>query len=247
MKIVVFGGTGQIGARLVPLLRAAGHEAVPAARSLGVDALTGEGLDDVLSGAAVTVDVTNTPPASHGELLHFFRTATANQLAAASKAGVGHHLVLSIVGTDKVPGSAHLEAKAAQEQVVEAGGVPFTIVRATQFFEFAEGIAAASTHGDTVRLIPAQVQPIAADDVAAALADLAVSPPRNGTLDLAGPEVIRLDEFVRRYLAATGDPRHVVADPAASLFGGVVDGDALIAGPGGRIAPTRYADWLAAR
>ncbi|GAA2338382.1 SDR family oxidoreductase [Dactylosporangium salmoneum] len=247
MKIVVFGGTGQIGAKLVTLLRASGHEAVAASRGLGVDALTGEGLDDAVSGADVTVDVTNTPPTSAGALQHFFRTATANQLAAARKAGVTHHLVLSIVGADKAPGSPYLEAKVAQEEVVAAGGVPFTIVRATQFFEFAEGIAAAATEGDTVRLVPTPTQPIAADDVAAALADLAVSPPRNGILDLAGPDVIRLDDFVRRYLEATSDPRRVVGDPAATYFGGGVDGDPLIAGPGGRIAPTHYADWLAAR
>ncbi|WP_432824509.1 SDR family oxidoreductase [Dactylosporangium sp. CA-092794] len=247
MKIVVIGGTGLIGRRLVTLLAEAGHEAVPASPSSGVDTLTGAGLDAALSGADVVVDVSNSPSFADDDVLAFFRTSTTNLLAAASRAGVGHYVALSVVGSDRAPGSGYLRAKVAQEQLIAAGPLPWTVLRATQFFEFAPGIAASSADGDAIRLPSALIQPVAADDVAATLALLAPDQAAKGIVELGGPERIPLDEFVRRYLSATGDARIVVTDPSAPYFGARIDDTMLVTGPDAHVGQVRYTDWLAAR
>ncbi|MER7277312.1 SDR family oxidoreductase [Dactylosporangium sp. NPDC000244] len=245
MKVVVFGGTGLIGRKLIALLTAAGHEAVAASPSSGVDTVAGTGLDEVLAGAAVSVDVTNSPSFADDDVLAFFRASTAHMLEAASRAGVGHHVALSIVGADRGPDSGYLRAKVAQEDLITAGPVPYTIVRATQFFEFAAGIAAASTGPDgTAHLTPAKLQPVAADDVAATLADVVPGEPVKGIVELGGPEKIGLDEFVRR---AVGSAPQVVTDATAPYFGAVITDDSLVTGPGARIGRITYASWLAAR
>src|SRR5687767_15128344 len=223
MKIVVIGGSGLVGKKLIPILRERGHEAVPASPSSGVNAVTGEGLARALAGADVVVDVTNAPSWEDAAVLEFFEASTRNLLAAEEAAGVGHHLALSVVGADRIPDSGYLRAKLAQERLIAAGGVPYTIVRATQFFEFLGGIAGPPADGDTVRLPTAPMQPLAADDVAAALADVVVGAPVNGIVELAGPETLPIAEFVGRYLAASGDKRTVVADPQARYFGAALD------------------------
>src|SRR5438477_9384451 len=205
MKIVVIGGTGLIGSKLVKKLREHGHEAVAAAPNTGVNTLTGEGLAEVLKGADVVVDVSNSPSFEDKAVLEFFETSTRNLLAAEKAAGVGHHVALSVVGAARLPDSGYMRAKVAQEGLIKSGGVPYTIVRATQFYEFVGGIAQAATDGQTVRLPPALMQPIVSDDVAAALAEIAVAEPLNGTVELAGPEPIQMDELVRRYLSANRD------------------------------------------
>ncbi len=245
MKIVVIGGTGICGKKLVPLLRQRGHEAVAASPSSGVNTLTGEGLAEVLAGASAVVDVSNSPSFEDRAVLEFFETSARNLLAAEAAAGVGHHVALSVVGCDRIPDSGYLRAKVAQERLIEGGKVPYTIVRATQFFEFLGAIAEAGADGGVVRLPDAPMQPLAADDVAAALADVAVGPPANATLELAGPEAQSIAAFVRRALAAGGDTRTVVADPRARYFGAALDARGLT--PGGanpRIGPTRFEDWL---
>jgi len=245
MKVVVFGGTGLIGRKLIALLEQAGHEAVPASPASGVDTIAGTGLDEVLTGADVSVDVTNSPSFAPDDVLHFFRTSTANQLAAAARAGVAHHVALSIVGTDRVPDSGYLRAKVAQEDLIVNGPIPFTIVRATQFFEFAAGIAASSAAPDgTLRLTPATLQPVAADDVAATLADAVQAEPVKGIVELGGPEKIGLDEFVRRVVPST---QPVISDPTAPYFGAVIDDTSLVTSDGARIGEITYAEWLAAR
>ncbi|GAA3453355.1 SDR family oxidoreductase [Dactylosporangium matsuzakiense] len=245
MKIVVFGGTGLIGRKLIALLERAGHAPVAASPSSGVDTIAGIGLDEVLAGADVSVDVTNSPSFAEDDVLAFFRTSTANQLAAAAKAGVGHHVALSIVGTDRVPDSGYLRAKAVQEELITSGPVPFTIVRATQFYEFAAGIAASATGPDgTVHLTPAKLQPVAADDVARVLAEVVPAPPVKGIVELGGPEKIGLDEFVRR---AVDPSTIIVTDPAATYFGAHIDDTQLTTGPHAHIGAIGYADWLAAR
>jgi uncharacterized protein YbjT (DUF2867 family) len=223
MKIVVIGGSGLVGKKLVPLLRERGHEAVPASPSSGVNALTGEGLAGALAGADVVVDVANSPSFADAAVLEFFEASTRNLLAAERAAGVRHHVALSVVGADRYPDSGYLRAKVAQENLIKAGGVPYTIVRATQFFEFLGAIAGPPADGDTVRLPTAPMQPLAADDVAAALADVAAGPPVNGVIELAGPEALPIAEFVGRYLAANGDKRTVVADPQARYSGAALD------------------------
>jgi uncharacterized protein YbjT (DUF2867 family) len=253
MKVVVVGGSGLIGSRLVARLRERGHEVVPASPSTGVDALTGRGVAEALAGAQVVVDVTNSPSFAPDDVLAFFRTSTTTLLAAERAAGVGHHVALSIVGTDRAPDSGYLRAKLAQEELVAAGGVPHTVLRATQFFEFLRGIADASTEsgtgdgtgGDTVRVTDAHLQPVAADDVVDALAELATGAPVDGVVEVAGPEPIGLDELVRRVLAADGDPRRVVADRSAGYFGARIDDGTLVPGPGARIGAVSFADWLA--
>jgi uncharacterized protein YbjT (DUF2867 family) len=245
MKIVVIGGSGLIGSKLVNNLRQRGHEVVAAAPSSGVNTLTGEGLAAALAGARVVVDVANSPSFEDRAVLEFFETSGRNLLAAGAAAGVGHHVALSVVGADRLPDSGYLRAKVAQEKLIKASGIPYTIVRATQFFEFVGGIAQAATEGQTVRLSPALMQPIVSDDVAAALADVTVGGPRNGTVELAGPEPIRMDEFVRRFLAAKRDPRTVTADAHARYFGTEVNDQSLTPGPNPRIGPTRFGDWLA--
>jgi uncharacterized protein YbjT (DUF2867 family) len=246
MKIVVIGGSGLIGSKLVKKLREGGHDPLAASPDSGVDTLTGKGLAEALEGAEVVVDVSNAPAWDDAAVLAFFQTSARNLLAAEAVAGVRHHVALSVVGTDRLPDSGYLRAKLAQEQVVKAATVPYTIVRATQFFEFIGRIADSSADGETVRLPPVQVQPEAADDVAAALADVAVSPPVNGTVELAGPERFRLDELARRVLSANGDARRATADGRARYFGATLDDRSLIpdddARIAARIAPTRFED-----
>jgi uncharacterized protein YbjT (DUF2867 family) len=244
MKIVVIGGSGLIGSKLVAKLREAGHDPLAASPNSGVDTLTGEGLTEALDSAKVVVDVSNAPVWSDEEVMEFFLTSTRNILAAEMAAGVGHHLALSVVGTDRLPGSGYFRAKLAQEEAIEAGSIPYTIVRATQFFEFLGRIAGSSSDGETVRVPPVLIQPEAADDVAAALAVAAVGAPVNGTVELAGPERFRLDEIARRVLSANGDARRVDADRRARYFGAELDERSLIPGDDARIAPTRFDDWL---
>jgi uncharacterized protein YbjT (DUF2867 family) len=244
MKIVVIGGTGLIGSKLVEKLRRDGHEPLAASPHSGVNALTGAGLAEALEGAQVVVDVSNAPAWNGTGALDFFETSSRNLLAAETADGVGHHVTLSVVGADQVPGSDYLRAKVAQEQVVKAGPIPYTILRATQFFESIGQIADASTDGDTIRLPRACVQPEAADDVASTLADVAIGSPLNDTVELAGPESFHLDELVRRALEASDDRRHVSADDHARYFGAELDDRSLAPGDDARIASTRFDDWL---
>jgi uncharacterized protein YbjT (DUF2867 family) len=244
MKIVVIGGSGLIGSKLVTKLRDAGCEALPASPDSGVDTITGEGLAEALSGAQVVVDVSNAPAWEDAAVLNFFQTSSRNVLAAEAAAGVSHHVALSVVGIERLPDSGYFRAKVAQEEVIKGSTVPYTILRATQFFEFIGRIADSTTDGNTVRLPPALVRPEAADDVAAALADIAVGPPVNGTVELAGPETFRLDEVARRVLSAHDDGRQVVADQAARYFGAELDDRSLSPGDNARIAPTRLDEWL---
>ena len=244
MKIVVIGGTGLIGSKLVEKLREGGHDPLAASPDSGVDTLTGQGLAEALEGAEVVVDVSNAPVWSDAAVLEFFQTSTGNILAAEIAAGVGHHVALSVVGTDRLPDSGYFRAKLAQEEAIKAATVPYTIVRATQFFEFIGRIADSNSDGQTVRVPPVPVQPEAADDVAAALAVAAVGAPVNGTVELAGPERFRLDELARRVLTARGDARQVIADPGARYFGAELDDRSLVPGDDARIAPTSFEDWL---
>src|SRR6516165_994855 len=245
MKIVVIGGSGLIGSKVVNKLREHGHEAVSASPSSGVNTLTGEGLAEVLKGTQVVVDVSNSPSFADAAALEFFQTSTRNLLAAEAAAGVGHHVALSVVGADRLPDSGYLRAKVAQERLIKGGKVPYTIVRATQFFEFLGAIAGSGADGGAVRVPDAPMQPLAADDVAAALADVAVAPPANATLELAGPEAQSMAAFVRRALAASGDTRTVVADPQARYFGAALDARGLTPdGANPRIGPTRFEEWL---
>lgn len=244
MKIVVIGGSGLIGTKLVNKLREHGHEAVAASPASGVDTLTGAGLTEALTGAQVVVDVSNSPSFEDAAVLKFFETSSRNLLPAEAAAGVKHHVALSVVGADRVPDSGYMRAKIAQEKLIEAGKVPYTILRATQFFEFIGRIADGSTEGNTVRLAPALMQPVAAEDVAAALARVAVGEPVNGMVELAGPESIRLDELARRLLSAKHDARQVAADDHARYYGAVVNDRSLTPGDNPRIGPTRFAEWL---
>jgi uncharacterized protein YbjT (DUF2867 family) len=244
-KIVVIGGTGLIGSKLVEKLAGHGHDATAASPDIGVDTLTGEGLAEALEGAQVVVDVANAPAWDDAAVLHFFETSSRNLLSAEQAAGVSHHVALSIVGTDRLPESGYLRAKVAQEEAVKAARVAYTIVRATQFFEFIARLADSSTDGNTVRLPPALLQPEAADDVASTLVDVAVGTPLNDTIELAGPEAVRLDELARRVLSASDDPRQVTADVHARYFGAELDDWSLLPGDDARIASTRFEDWLA--
>lgn len=247
MRIVVVGGTGLIGSALVGWLREAGHEAVPASPSTGVDTVTGAGVADVLAGAAVVVDVTNSPSFDDGPVLDFFTRSTRTLLAAERDTGVGHHVALSIVGADRVPASGYLRAKCAQEELIRAGGVPFTIVRATQFFEFLAMIGAGAVVGDGVVLPAADLQPVAAADVSAVLAEVAVAVPANGHLDLAGPDRRPFAGFVGPVLAVQGDTRVVTSSADATYFGAVLERDSLVPTGRARIAPTGFAEWEAGR
>jgi uncharacterized protein YbjT (DUF2867 family) len=244
MKIVVIGGTGLIGSKLVEKLREAGHDPPAASPDTGVNTLTGEGLAEALEGAQVVVDVSNAPAWDDAAVMDFFQTSSRNILAAETAAGVGHHVALSVVGTDRLQDSGYFRAKLAQEEALKAGSVPYTILRATQFFEFIGRIADSSTEGETVRLPPVLIQPEAADDVAAALAEVAVSAPVNGIVELAGPEAFRFDDLARRFLAANNDPRRVTADAHARYFGAELDEHSLTPGDNPRIAPTRFEEWL---
>ena len=244
MTIVIIGGSGLIGTKLVKNLRQHGHKVVAASPSYGVNTLTGEGLKEALTGAQVVVDVANSPSWEDKAVLEFFETSGRNLLAAEADAGVGHHIALSVVGTDRLLASGYFRAKMAQENLIKASPVPYTIVRATQFFEFVSSIAQSATDGQTVRLSPALVQPIVSEDVAAALADIAVKEPLNGTVELAGPETIRLDELVRRFLSANRDARKVTTDVHAGYFGTAVNDQSLTPGDNPRLGPTRFEDWL---
>jgi uncharacterized protein YbjT (DUF2867 family) len=244
MTIVVIGGSGLIGSKLVNNLRRQGHEVVAASPSSGVNTLTGEGLADALAGARVVVDVANSPSFEDKAVLEFFETSGRNLLAAEKAAGVGHHVALSVVGADRLPNSGYMRAKVAQENLIKASKIPYTIVRATQFFEFVSGIAQSATEGQTVRLPPALMQPVVSDDVAAALADIAVAEPLNGTVELAGPEPIRMDELVRRFLSAKRDARTVTTDAHARYFGTELNDQSLTPGANPRIGPTRFEKWL---
>jgi uncharacterized protein YbjT (DUF2867 family) len=244
MKIVVIGGTGRIGKKLIPLLRGRGHEAVSASPSSGVNTLTGEGLAGALAGANVVVDVTNSPSWEDAAVMEFFDKSTRNLLAAEAAAGVKHHIALSVVGADRMVDSGFMRAKVNQEKVIEAGGASYSIVRATQFFEFLGWIADSGTQGNTVRLSTAPMQPVAADDVAATLADVALAAPANGIIELAGPEKMSIADFVGRFLAAKGDQRKVVGDPQALYSGAKLDSRGIAPGANPRIGPTRFEAWF---
>ena len=244
MKIVVIGGSGLIGSKLVGRLREAGHEVLAASPKSGVNAVTGEGLVTALEGAQVVVDVANSPSFEDQAVLKFFETSSRNLLAAEAKAGVRHHVALSVVGTDRLSDSGYLRAKLAQENLITASNIPYTILRSTQFFEFLGGIAQTGTEGNTVFLSPARVQPIASDDVAAALADVVLAAPANGVIEVAGPEQFSLAKLVQRFLTAKQDPRKVVPDANALYFGEKLNDQSLTPGAAPRIGPTRFENWL---
>lgn len=244
MKLVIIGGTGLIGSKLVLTLRRRGHDAVAAAPGTGVNTLTGEGLAESLQGAAVLVDVSNSPSFEDTAVMEFFTTSTRNLLKAAAAAGVTHYVVLSVVGTGRLSESGYFRAKIAQEQLSKASSIPFSIVRATQFFEFLHTIAAAATDAGVVRLPPVLIQPIAADDVARALATVAEGPPLNSVIEVAGPEEFRLDELIRVLLVATQSPLGVRADPRARYFGAILGARSLIADEGARLGEVRFQEWL---
>jgi uncharacterized protein YbjT (DUF2867 family) len=244
MKIVVIGGTGLIGSKTVPILRQGGHEVVVASPKSGVNTITGEGLDAVLAGAQVVIDLTNSPSFENSAVLEFFETSGRNLLAAETAAGVGHHVALSIVGIERTPENGYFRAKVAQERLIVTSGVPYTIVRATQFLEFLKGIADSATEGNAVRMSPGLFQPIAADDIAPIVAEVAVAAPRNGILEIAGPERAPFDEIIARYLKAVGDPREVVRDPEARYFGGLVDDRSLVPLGEARLGRIGLDEWL---
>jgi len=244
MKIVVVGGTGLIGSRLVAKLREHGHETVAASPKTGVNSVTGEGLAEALKGAAVVVDVTNSPSWEDTAVLKFFETSTRNLLTYEADAGVGHHVALSVVGTERLLESGFFRAKIAQENLIKRSSIPYSIVRATQFFEFIKAIADFSTEGNTVRLPSSLIQPMAADDVARAVCRVALGSPLNGTVEVGGPEKFHLDELARRALAARKDPREVVADPQGRYYGIKVSETTLIPGSDARLGETRFETWL---
>jgi uncharacterized protein YbjT (DUF2867 family) len=243
MKIVVIGGTGLIGSKVVAQLDEEGHDAIPAAPNTGVNTLTGEGLPEVLEGADVVVDVSNAPDWEDDAVMHFFKTSSRNMLAAEKDAGVRHHVALSVVGTDRLTESGYFRAKLAQEKLIEDSGIPYSIVHATQFFEFVKGIADEATDGNEVHLPPALFQPMAADDVASGVARVAVGEPVNGIVEIAGPEQFGLDELIRTVLRQAGDPREVITDPRAKYFGINPDERTLLPGDDARLAETRFEDW----
>ena len=244
MKIVVIGGTGLIGSKLVAKLRDQGHEAVAASPASGVNTVTGEGLAAALEGAAVVVDVSNAPAFEDAAVLEFFETSTGNLLPAEAAAGVGHHVALSVVGTERLAGSGYFRAKIVQEKLIEGASIPYSIVHATQFFEFIARIADDATDGTTVRLAPVLIQPMAAEDVAGAVGEVTVGPPTNGIVEIAGPQQFRLDELVRRTLGERDDPREVVADSHAPYFGTELHERTLLPGADARLAQTSYDEWL---
>ena len=244
MKIVVIGGSGLIGTKVVKKLRELDHDVVAASPSSGVNTITGEGLAQALAGAQVVVDVANAPSWEDRAVLEFFETSGRNLLAAEAAAGVRHHVALSVVGTERLLQSGYFRAKMAQEDLIQSSKIPYTIVRSTQFFEFVNGIAQSATDGQTVRLPPALMQPIVSDDVAVALADVAINAPVNGMVELAGPEPIRQDELVRRFLSARQDARQVVTDVHARYYGIELNDHSLTPGDNPRIGPTRFEDWL---
>jgi len=244
MKIVVIGGTGLIGSKTVAILRQRGHTVLAASPQGGVNTITGEGLIEALAGAQVVVDLANSPSFEDKAVLEFFQTSGRNLLAAEAAAGVGHHVALSIVGTDRSPDIGYFRAKVAQEKLIEAAGIPYTIIRSTQFLEFLRGIADAGTDGNVVRISPGLFQPIAADDVAGFVADATLAAPRNGIFEIAGPELAPFNEFVARYLKAIGDPRKVVRDPEARYYGGRVEERSLVPLGEARLGRIGFDEWL---
>jgi uncharacterized protein YbjT (DUF2867 family) len=246
MKIVVIGGHGRIGSKLVEQLEQQGHDVAAADLKSGVNTLTGEGLAEALEGASVVVDVSNSPSFADAAVLEFFQTSTGNILRAEKAAGVKHHVALSVVGADRLPDSGYLRAKVAQEQLIRDSSIPYSIVRATQFFEFVDGIADAATDGDTIRLPVALIQPMAADDVVRAVGRVSVGTPVNGIVEVGGPRPFRFDELIRLALSARDDPRHVIADPDARYFGTRLTDTSLLPGDRARLAETRFEDWLGA-
>ena len=244
MKIVVIGGSGLIGSKLVGLLRDKGHEVLAASPNSGVNTITREGLAEALSGANIVVDVANSPSFEDKPVMEFFQTSGRNLLAAEKAAGVSHHVALSVVGADRLPESGYLRAKLAQERLIQDSKIPFSILRSTQFFEFVGGIVQSATAGNEIRLSPALLQPIASDDVAAALAEVTLAKPVNGIVEVAGPEKIPLDALGRQHLAAHGDRRPVVADVHARYFGTELDDKSLTPGDHPRLGSIRFADWL---
>jgi uncharacterized protein YbjT (DUF2867 family) len=245
MKVVVIGGTGLIGSQVVSRLNEHGHEAVAASPNTGVNTLTGEGLAEVLQGASVVVDVSNSPSFDDDAVMEFFRVATANLLKAEADAGVTHHLALSVVGTDRLQESGYFRAKQVQEDMIKASGTPYSIVHATQFFEFAKSLADSATEGDTVSVAPIKIQPIYSGDVAAAVGRTAVGAPLNGTVEVAGPDTFPLEDFIRQGLAVRNDPRKVVTDPHGLYWGAALKEADLLPGPDARIGETHLADWTA--
>jgi uncharacterized protein YbjT (DUF2867 family) len=244
MKIVVIGGTGLIGSKTVPMLRQGGHEVVAASPNTGVNTITGEGLNEAVAGAQVVIDLANSPSFADRAVLEFFETSGRNLLAAEAAAGVRHHVALSIVGTDRTPDNGYFRAKVAQEHLIVTSGIPYTVIRSTQFLEFLGGIADASADGNIVRLSPGLFQPIAADDVAAIVAEVALAAPRNGIVEIAGPERAPFNELVARYLKAVGDPREVVRDPEARYYGGRVEEHSLVPLGDARFGRIGLDEWL---
>jgi len=244
MKIVVIGGTGLIGSKAVAILRQGGHEVLAASPNSGVNTITSEGVKDAVAGAQVVIDLANSPSFEEKAVLEFFETSGRNLLAAEAAAGVRHHVALSIVGNDRTPDNGYFRAKVAQEKLIEASGIPYTVIRSTQFLEFLRGIAAESTDGNVVRLSPGLFQPIAADDVAAVVADVALAPPQNGIVEIAGPERAPFNEIIARYLKAVGDSREVVADPEARYFGGRVEERSLVPLGEARLGHIGLDEWL---
>ena len=243
-KIVVIGGTGLIGSKVVTNLVERGYEVVAASPNSGVNTLTGEGLAEVLEGASVVIDVSNSPSFEDAAVMEFFQTSTRNLLSYEAAAGVGHHVALSVVGSDRLPDSGYLRAKVAQEKLIKESSIPYSIVRATQFFEFLKRIADSATEGNTIRLPSVGFQPLAADDVASAVAKVAIGSPLNGTVEVAGPEQFRFDEFISRGLSARNDPREVIADPRALYFGTELSERSLVPSDGALLGETRFEDWL---
>src|SRR5213082_4118089 len=244
MKIVVIGGTGLIGSKTVAILRQRGHEVIAAPPKSGLNTIAGEGLKEAVAGAEVVIDLANSPSFEDKAVLEFFETSGRNLLTAEAAAGVRHHVALSIVGTDRSPDNGYFRAKVAQEKLIVASGIPYTIIRSTQFLEFLAGIAASSADGNTVRLSPGLFQPIAADDVAAIVADVALAAPRNGIVEIAGPERAPFNEIIARYLQAVGDPREVVSDPEARYFGGRVEEHSLVPLGEARLGRIGLDEWL---
>jgi uncharacterized protein YbjT (DUF2867 family) len=244
MKIVVVGGTGLIGSKTVAILRQSGHEVVAASPQSGINSITGEGLEAAMVGTQVVIDLANSPSFEDKAVLKFFETSGRNLLAAEAAASVQHHVALSIVGTDRTPDNGYFRAKVVQETLIEASGIPYTIIRSTQFLEFLAGIAASSADGNIVRLSPGLFQPIAADDVAVFVADVALAAPRNGIVEIAGPERAPFNEIVARYLKAVGDPREVVRDPEARYWGGRVEEHSLVPLGETRLGRIGIDEWL---
>lgn len=244
MKVVVIGGTGLIGSKVVEKLKQRGHDAIAAAPNTGVDTLTGKGLDEALAGAEVLVDVSNSPSFEDQAAMDFFETSGRNMMAAEHKAGVRHHVALSVVGTDRLQDSGYFRAKLAQERLIESSEIPYTLVHATQFFEFIRSIADTSTDGGSVRLPPVEFEPMAAEDVASAIAEAALAEPVNGTIEIAGPETLRLDDAIRKVLEYDRDTREVIADPAAPYYGVQLTDRMLVPGEGARRAGTTLEWWL---